>query len=85
MAKSDYKGIWVFAEQQNGKLNGTVLELLAKSQELKEHTGEEISAVLLGKNVSIWPTHSSPTAPTRSSLWKTTLWRATAPAPMRRL
>lgn len=52
MAKSDYNGIWVFAEQQNGKLNGTVLELLAKSQELKEHTGEEISAVLLGKNVS---------------------------------
>ena len=52
MAKNDYKGIWVFAEQQNGKLNGTVLELLAKSQELKEHTGEEISAVLLGKNVS---------------------------------
>ena len=52
MAKSDYKGIWVFAEQQNGKLNGTVLELLAKSQELKEHTGEEISAVLLGKDVS---------------------------------
>jgi electron transfer flavoprotein alpha subunit len=52
MAKSDYKGIWVFAEQQNGKLNGTVLELLAKAQELKAHTGEEISAVLLGKNVS---------------------------------
>jgi electron transfer flavoprotein alpha subunit len=52
MAKSDYKGIWVFAEQQNGKLNSTVLELLAKAQELKAHTGEEISAVLLGKNVS---------------------------------
>ena len=51
MAKSDYKGIWVFAEQQHGKLNGTVLELLAKAQELKEHTGEEISAVLLGKDV----------------------------------
>ena len=52
MAKSDYKGIWVFAEQQHGKLNGTVLELLAKAQELKEHTGEEISAVLLGKDVA---------------------------------
>lgn len=52
MSKSDYKGIWVFAEQQNGKLNGTVLELLAKSQELKAHTGEEISAVLLGKDVA---------------------------------
>ena len=52
MAKSDYKGIWVFAEQQHGKLNGTVLEILAKAQELKEHTGEEISAVLLGKDVA---------------------------------
>lgn len=51
MAKEDYKGIWVFAEQQNGKLNPTVLELLAKAQELKAHTGEEISAVLLGSGV----------------------------------
>ena len=52
MAKEDYKGIWVFAEQQNGKLNNTVLEILAKAQELKAHTGEEITAVLLGKEVS---------------------------------
>lgn len=52
MAKEDYKGIWVFAEQQNGKLNNTVLEILAKAQELKAHTGEEITAVLLGKDVS---------------------------------
>lgn len=52
MAKEDYKGIWVFAEQQNGKLNPAVLEILAKSQELKEHTGEEITAVLLGKDVA---------------------------------
>ena len=34
MAKEEYKGIWVFAEQQAGKLNGTVLEILAKAQEL---------------------------------------------------
>jgi electron transfer flavoprotein alpha subunit len=52
MAKEDYKGIWVFAEQQNGKLNNTVLEILAKAQELKAHTGEDITAVLLGKDVS---------------------------------
>ena len=51
MAKEDYKGIWVFAEQQNGKLNNAVLEILAKSQELKAHTGEEITAVLLGNGV----------------------------------
>ena len=44
MAKEDYKGIWVFAEQQNGVLNSAVLEILAKSQELKAHTGEEITA-----------------------------------------
>ena len=33
--KSDHKGIWVFAEQENGKLHPTVLELLAKSKELQ--------------------------------------------------
>ena len=52
MAKEDYRGIWVFAEQQNGELNHTVLEILAKAQELKAHTGEEVSAVLLGDGVS---------------------------------
>lgn len=51
MAKEDYKGIWVFAEQQNGKLSNAVLEILAKAQELKAHTGEEITAVLLGSAV----------------------------------
>ena len=51
MAKEDYKGIWVFAEQQNGKLNSTVLEILAKAQDLKAYNKEEITAVLLGKTV----------------------------------
>ena len=40
MTKEDYKGIWVFAEQQNGKLNNTVLEILAKAQELKAYNHE---------------------------------------------
>ena len=52
MAKEDYKGIWVFAEQQNGVLNPAVLEILAKALELKAHTGEELTAVLLGDGVS---------------------------------
>lgn len=52
MAKEAYKGIWVFAEQQNGKLSNTPLEILAKAQELKAHTGEEITAVLLGHNIA---------------------------------
>ena len=51
MAKADYKGIWVFAEQQNGKLNPTVFEILAKALELKAHTGENVTAVLLGSGV----------------------------------
>lgn len=51
MAKEDYKGIWIFAEQQSGTINKTVFELLAKAQELKSYTNEEISAVLLGSNV----------------------------------
>ncbi len=50
--KSDYKGIWVFAEQENGKLHPSVLELLAKSKELQKHNGEKITAVLLGTDVS---------------------------------
>jgi len=50
--KSDYKGIWVFAEQENGRLHPTVLELLAKSKELQKHNGEKITAVLLGADVS---------------------------------
>ena len=52
MAKEDYKGIWVFAEQQNGVFNPAVLEILAKALELKTHTGEELTAVLLGDGVS---------------------------------
>ncbi len=50
--KNDYQGIWVFAEQENGKLHPTVLELLAKSKELQNHNGEKITAVLLGADVA---------------------------------
>ncbi len=51
MAKEDYKGIWIFAEQENGILHPTVLELLAKAQELKAFNGEDITTVLLGSGV----------------------------------
>lgn len=52
MAQEDCKGIWVFAEQQDGKLNDTVFEILARALDLKNHSGEEITAVLLGKGVT---------------------------------
>ncbi len=49
---SDRKGIWVFAEQRGGKLGRVSLELLGKAQELAGQLGEEVSALLLGYQVS---------------------------------
>ena len=43
MTKENYKGIWIFAEQQNGVINPVTFELLAKAQELKAHNVEEIT------------------------------------------
>lgn len=51
MTKNECSGIWVFAEQRGGSLDNTALELLGKAQELKETTGETVSAVLLGSGV----------------------------------
>lgn len=54
MTKENYKGIWVFAEQEDGVLSGTTFELLAKSADLKAKLGgvDEITAVVLGDNVA---------------------------------
>lgn len=49
---SDWKGVWVFAEQREGKLNKTSLQLLGKAQELASMLNQEISALLLGHQVS---------------------------------
>ena len=49
---SDRQGIWVFAEQTNGKLAKVSLELLGKAQELAKDLGHKVSAVLLGRDVS---------------------------------
>ncbi len=54
MVKEECKGIWVFAEQENGVLSGTDFELLAKAHDLKEKLGgtDTVTAVLLGNNVA---------------------------------
>jgi electron transfer flavoprotein alpha subunit/NAD-dependent dihydropyrimidine dehydrogenase PreA subunit len=49
---SDRKGVWVFAEQREGKLARVSLELLGKAQALAGHLREEVSALLLGSQVS---------------------------------
>ena len=49
---SDHTGIWVFAEQTDGQIADVTLELLGKAQELSACLHEDISAVLIGKNVA---------------------------------
>lgn len=49
---SDRKGVWVFAEQRGGKLNRVSLELLGKAQELAGTLNQQVSALLLGYQIS---------------------------------
>ena len=50
---SDYRDIWVFAEQAGGRLAEVALELLTKARELKAQRGDgcRVCAVLLGSKV----------------------------------
>lgn len=48
---SAYKGVWVFAEQRNGKLMSTAFELIGEGRKLADKLGVELSAVLLGSGV----------------------------------
>nr|WP_319487277.1 electron transfer flavoprotein subunit alpha [uncultured Caproiciproducens sp.] len=48
---SAYHGIWVFAEQREGKLMQVAIELLGEGQKLAKAIGCELCAVLCGSNV----------------------------------
>ncbi|MCM8822914.1 MAG: electron transfer flavoprotein subunit alpha [Candidatus Omnitrophica bacterium] len=47
---SQYKGIWFFAEQKNGKLSHVSYELLGISLKLAETLKEEVCGVIFGSN-----------------------------------
>lgn len=49
---SAYKGVWVFAEQRNGKMMATAFELIGEGRKLADKLGVELSALLLGSEVS---------------------------------
>ena len=52
MIKVNRKGeVWVFAEQHNGKLEETPIELMSKARDLANTLGVKLGAVLLGDNV----------------------------------
>ena len=51
VGSSEYKGVWVFAEQREGVLMPTVFELLGEGRKLADTLGVELSALLLGNGV----------------------------------
>jgi electron transfer flavoprotein alpha subunit len=46
-----YSGVWVFAEQRDGKLKSVSYELVSEGRKLADKLGVELSAVCLGYNV----------------------------------
>jgi electron transfer flavoprotein alpha subunit len=49
---SDRKGVWIFAEQRDGRLTKVCAELLGVAQELASELEQEVAAVLIGDDVS---------------------------------
>jgi len=47
----EHEGVWVFAEQRDGKLQKVTLELIAKGREIAESLGVELTAILLGSGI----------------------------------
>ncbi|MEW6614986.1 MAG: electron transfer flavoprotein subunit alpha [Thermodesulfobacteriota bacterium] len=50
---NDYKGVWVFAEQRNGKIASVVLELLGEGRKLADKLGVDLCAVFFGDSVEM--------------------------------
>ncbi|MBT9778628.1 4Fe-4S dicluster domain-containing protein, partial [Clostridium sp. MCC353] len=48
---SAYKGVWVFAEQRDGKVMPVVIELLGEGKKLAAEVGCELCAVLCGEGI----------------------------------
>ena len=48
---NDYKGVWVFCEQRQGKLMSTDFELVSEARKLADELGCEVTGLLLGDNV----------------------------------
>jgi electron transfer flavoprotein alpha subunit len=47
-----YNGIWVFAEQREGRLHDVSFELLGKARDLADPAGLEVTAILLGHGMA---------------------------------
>lgn len=52
MDKSQYKHVFVFAEQRDGVVQPVALELIGKARDLAADLGEKVFALLLGKGIA---------------------------------
>ncbi len=48
--RDEYKGVWIFAEQRDGKIAPVGLELLGTGRKLAADLGVDLSAILFGSN-----------------------------------
>ncbi|MBN1596176.1 electron transfer flavoprotein subunit alpha/FixB family protein [candidate division FCPU426 bacterium] len=48
---SEYKDVWIYAEQRDGKMNSVSYELLGAGRKLADDLGEKLVAVLLGSGM----------------------------------
>ena len=51
MNKADYRHVYVFIEQREGKIQPVALELLGKARDLADNLGEKVVAVFPGCNI----------------------------------
>ncbi len=51
MNTADYKGVYIFAEQVDGKLSGIAFELLGKANELAKDLNTYVAAVVIGSGI----------------------------------
>lgn len=47
----EYRGVWVFAEQREGKLLNVAIELVGEGRKIADALETELTAILLGNNV----------------------------------
>lgn len=52
MSLNEYKGVSVFIEQRNGKIENVSLELLGKGREIADELGDSLQAILIGKDIA---------------------------------
>lgn len=52
MSINEYKGVSVFIEQRNGKIESVSLELLGKGREIADKLGDSLQAILIGSNIA---------------------------------